>query len=43
MAIPIFLLKDMALFFPSAINFELSFSFSWVDYLSPDILHNRKF
>jgi hypothetical protein len=31
MAIPVFLLKDVAVFFPSAINFELSFSFSWVD------------
>jgi len=32
MAIPVFLLKDVAVFYLSAINFELSFSFSWVDY-----------
>jgi hypothetical protein len=41
MVIPVFLIKDVALFFPSGVNFELSFSFSWVDHLSPDILHNR--
>ena len=40
MAIPIFLRKDVAVFFLNAINFELSFSFSWVDYYPPDLLHN---